>query len=260
MKNKQVAFTIADRSNEKYLKMFVNSLRKWHTEEELPLVVIDQARIDKELRKDPAFFYRSAPKIARELFKNYDLVLKFDCDQLITGKLDHILYKWDDYEVGTVLNINRVDPPIYGFVNFGTIAPNEYYNNGLVALRSERFIENWWKLCNSVHFDRMPMREQGFLNVLCHYGDYKVRCFDRFDPLHRISTWNGLIAKGEGLRMKIVDNELILPKGENNYPDMDVVVKAYHWAGGANPNKMNYRTEFNEDVIKWLDWLVSDGK
>lgn len=257
MKNKVIAFTIADEKNLPYAKMMAKSLRKWHTEEELPLKIYGPEEIKQYQSKYKDYFYKSAPLHFRELLKEYDLVIKLDADQLITGKLDHIIDIWKDYDVGTVLNINRVDPSVYGLVSLATIAPNEYYNNGLVALRNPWFAEEWWRLCNSIHFDRMPMREQGFLNILCHYGNYNVRCFDRYDPVHNISTWNGLVAKGEGLRMRVVNNQLVLPIGLDNYPDREVVVKAYHWAGGAGEVKMNYRTHFNEEVISWMDWLVS---
>ena len=56
----------------------------------------------------------------------------------------------------------------------------------------------------------------------------------------------------------MVNNEIIVPKGEGNkpFPPKDVVLKVIHWAGGKDGQKMAYRTAFKEDVIKRLDELV----
>lgn len=247
---KQIAFTIADDNNLPYAKMMINSLRKFHSEEELPVMIIGSKEIAEY--DDPDFFYRATPLIASKLIKEYDLVIKLDADQIITGSLDYILD--NQYDVGTVYNWNRVDPQVYGEVGFGTIHPREYYNCGLVAMRNERFIYQWLRLCRSHHFTRMPYREQGFLNVLAQYGDYKVVCFDDS------TAWYGLVSKGEWERVVMSGDDLILPMGTDGYPSHDKKIKVLHWAGGNQPNKMNYKIFFNEDVIKRLDYLVSDGK
>lgn len=264
MKKKQVAFIVAgnpDKTIQEELTrqttMLVNSIRKFHSEEELPIIIYGQEDLVKIT--DPHKFYRATPLFGKELVKEYDLVLKLDSDQIITGSLNHIL-DVDDYDVGTVLNINRVDPPLYGFVHCFNIAPQIYYNCGLVAMRSEAFVNHWYKLCMSDFFFQFQYREQDLLNIMCYFGDYKVRCFDRYDPAHRANFWNGLIAKGEGLRMILKDGQLVLPKGPDNYPDRNVIVKSYHWAGGANEKKMHYRTLFTEPVIEYFGWLVSDSK
>lgn len=257
MKRPRCMFVVCNERFKWMLPLFRNSLRKWHTEEELPLIVYDDAKLDKI--NDPNKFYRATPLFAKELIKEYELVIKADVDQIFTGHLKHIFDAFDNYDVGVVLNINRVDPQRYGLVSFGTIIPQEYYNCGLVAMRSEKFIKHWWKLCNSEHFDRMPMREQGFLNILCHYGDYNVRCFDRYDPFHDTQAWNGILAKGEGMRMVVKNDELWLPKDASNYPDHNVRIVAYHWGGGHDEVKMNYRLHFPEPVVEWIDGLVKES-
>lgn len=262
MKKKVVLFTVADNNNLKYFEMFKNSLRKFHTEEELPLILIGEEQIKQY--KDREFFYRATPLIASKLLDEYELVIKADCDQIVMGDLNHIINVWDDYDVGTVLNINKVDPLSYGYIEVGTIYPQIYYNCGLVAMRNKDFVEDWKALCLSDHFYRMPMREQGFLNILAHYGSitgrYNVRCLDRYDPVRKIGTWNGLVAKGEGMRMKLTREGVVLPRGEDGYPDRDTLIKLYHFAGGNSEVKMNYRTHFPEEIIEYIDWLVSDSK
>jgi len=256
-KKPAVAFTIADANNAWMIPYLKNSLRKFHGEKELPLVIYGQEVLNEI--PDPAKFYKATPLFARELSDDYELVLKLDCDQIIMGSLDFIL-KTKDYQIGTVLNINRVDPPKYGFVTVQGVMPNEYYNAGLVAMRSPEFIEHWWKLCNSKYFDRFQYREQDLLNILCHYGNYKVRCFDHYDKLTNYMGWHGLVAKGEENKMIVKDKKVILPRGKDNYPDRDVEIKIWHSAGGAGEKKLNYRVYFNEDVIQHINWLISDDK
>lgn len=259
MKSKAIAFTIADHNNLKYARMMRNSLRKFHTEEELPLHIVQKKELNQYLSDDPQFFYRATPVVAQKYINDYDLVLKLDADQIIMGNLNHII-DIDDYDVGTVLNINRVDPQRYGQVDFQGIHATKYYNCGLVAMRSKKFIDHWHKQCYTKKFHTLRYREQDILNAILHYGDYNVRCFDHYDEMRKIYTWNGLVCKGEGLRMEVQDGEVILPVGPDGYPDKNITIKAYHFAGGKDELKMHYRTTFNEQMVKHLDYLVSDEK
>lgn len=257
--SKRIAFTIADENNMQYAKMMINSLRKFHTEEELPVAIVSGKGLQKRLSKDPHFFYRATPVVGKELLKDYDLVIKLDADQIIMGDLSYI-WEQEGYDVGTVYNINRVDPQRYGNVTIQGVPAQKYYNCGLVAMRSKEFVNHWHDLCFSEMFYNLQYREQDLLNILAHYGRYNINCFDQYDPVHRYFAWHGLLAKGEGLRMKLKDGEVILPRGEDNYPDRDVVIKVYHFAGGKDENKYNYRTQFNEEIISHIDHLISNGK
>lgn len=263
-KKPRVAFTIADENNMWMVEKFTNSLRKFHSEEELPLVVISGDDLKSRLKKDPNFFYRATPIIAKELMQEYETVFKFDCDQIVTGDLDFLLNSkgWD---VGTVINFNRLDAQIYGAVTVWDIGVQQYYNCGLVAMRSESFIDEWLRLCNSWHFDNYQMREQDLLNILCHYFDYKVKCFDIYDPVFQYSAWHGLIAKSEWQNIEIMGDKeakngkrLLLQPTSDGYIPRLTEVKMLHWAGGKDEKKLHYRTRFKEDVITYLDELTND--
>ncbi len=253
---KTIFFTIADSKNLYLYEMMKNSLKKFHPD--IPLRLYG----DKEISsyKDRAFFYRATPIIARELFEEgYELVIKLDADQIIMGDLNYIL-NVDDYEVGTVLNINRVDPARYGFVSTYNIPPNKYMNCGFVAMRSKRFVDHWYRLCHSPLFDTLQYKEQDLLNILYHYGDYRVKCFDDYDRVNQYYAWHGLVFKGEENKAKLVNGKVILPRGKDGYPDRDITVKAWHTAGGGNEPKLAYRLFFNEELIKHIDYLISDEK
>jgi hypothetical protein len=256
MKKRAVAFTIADGNNLAWAKMMIASLRKFHSEEELPVFIYSPE--PTALARDPHFFYRATPNFAKDLIKEYDLVIKMDADMIITGDLNHILND-ESYDVGGVLNWNRVDPTLYGLVQVWDIKPDKYLNCGLVAMRSEEFINHWWALCNSDHFLTYQYREQDLLNILAWYGNYKVQVFDWQD------TWNGLISKGEWPRAQLVGDDIVVyPEIQldgTKFPEITKKLKVLHWAGGnANPEKMNYRLGFNDDIIKRIDYLVKEVK
>lgn len=267
-----IVFTSADKNNFPYAVMMLNSLRKFH---DWPAVLITDEKDPEQLKRlpkdvevrdlepylkaDPAFFYRQKPVVGEELIKEYDLVLGLDSDQIITGDLGYI-QDTTDYDVGTVINWNRVDPAQYGLVQGWGILPPEYFNCGLVAMRSEKFIHHWKVVCFSEQFDRLQYKEQDLLNILCYYGNYNVRCFDHGDKPKNMAAWWGLISKGEWLRAILKDNKIIVPKGEGDkpFPAEDVELKVLHFAGGvSSSDKMQYRTRFNEEVIARLDYLVS---
>jgi len=255
---KQVVFTVADKNNEWMVPMLKNSLRKFHSEEELPFIHYNQGDMDEV--KDPDKFYFSTPYFMKELVKEYDTVIKMDCDQIVTGDLNYILND-AHYDVGTVYNWNRTDPQKYGLVELATIPFNEYFNNGFVAVRNKDFVNEWWKQCRGRHFERMPFREQGFLNILTHYGRFNTVCFDDHDLSYNYSCWHGLRSKGEWLKIVLNDKkELVLPAAKDEYPERDKIIKILHWAGGKDEKKMHYRTSFTESVIERLDWLVAIGK
>lgn len=246
-KKKVCAFSAFDDNNEKYFNMLKKSLRKFHTEEELPLFMWNQQKIEK--RKDPMFFYRQKPIIARELLKEYDLVIGLDADQIITGRLDHII---DDttYDIAAPLNWNRVDPQIYGLVTVADIPPVAYLNCGVVAMRNREFVEKWFRLCFGYHFNSYKYKEQDLLNIMASYFDWNVKNLDSGN------TWNGLISKGEWGKLEIKDNKLICPPQADHFPDQEMEVKILHWGGGNDQNKMNFHVDFKPEVETWLEELV----
>ena len=261
VKKPVVIFIAYDANNAEHARKFKNSLRKFHSEEELPLYEVKREELETYLKGDPMFFYRQKPVIASRLIKDYELVIGMDVDQIITGDLSYI-WKTRDYDVGTVINWNRVDPGVFGVVQAAGILPIEYFNCGLVAMRSEAFVKNWLNVCLSPQFDRLQYREQDILNYICYYGNYNCRCFDHGDGPAKMNSWWGIFGKGEYPRAEMRGNDIVVPKGEGNtpFPPVDITLKVLHWGGGNDPQKGNYRKMFKDDVIKRLDYLVGDKK
>lgn len=246
---KIIAFTIADENNRRHADKLINSFHKFHPNIEVKIYG------DKEVG-EKINYYRTTAMFAKDLIEDYDLVLKLDADMIVTGRLDYLFE--EKYDIGTVLNFNRVDPPVYGNVTVFDIPPQMYVNAGLVAMTSKKFIDHWWFLCKSYHFQNLQYKEQDLLNILVHYGDYLVECFDFPNEVKKYNAWHGLIAKGEYNKMVLRDGKLILPKNKDKYPEVDKEIKVLHSAGGGNEPKIGdaYRTLFNEEVIKYIDGLI----
>lgn len=246
--NKRIAFTIAGSEDLKYADKMIKSLRKFHTEEELPIVVIGGEKLDTLLKQDPMFYYRATPIIAKDLWRQgYNEIIKIDADSVITGDISHV---WKgDFEVGVVNNGNPRETAKYP-VSVWNIHPYSYVNAGFVVMKSARFIDHWFNLCNSVHFDYYQMKEQDLLNIMVFYMDFKVAFLDGGNK------WHGLISKQYGPLMKVVDNKLILPKNEEWPANEDKEICVIHFAGGRMPDKMNFKLYFKEEVVKWLEKLT----
>lgn len=268
-----IIFSCADKANFLYAVMMFNSLYKFHSA--WPCILITDEKDPEQLRKlpknvevkdltsyitvDRAFFYRQKPIIAEEYIKDYDLVLGIDSDSIIVGDLSYI-EKTKDYDVAGVLNYNAQDAKEFGQIGGWGIHPMEYLNCGLVAMRSEKFIHDWKVWCFSPQFDRLQYKEQDGLNALVYHGNWNCRVLDHGDKPAGMTSWWGLLAKTSYPRCILKDNEIIIPKGEGTptFPVEDTSLKVIHFAGGNQPNKANYRTMFNEDIITRLDYLVSN--
>jgi len=246
---KTIAYTIADKANKPHADKMITSFHKFHPD--IEVIVYNEKDIGNQVN-----YYRSTPLFAKELIKKYNLVLKLDADQIITGSLDYLFS--EEYDVATVMNFNRVDPPKYGQVGVFDIAPPMYMNCGLVAMRSKKFIDHWWDLCNSFHFENLQYKEQDLLNILVYYGDYVVECLDYPNKVKDYHAWHGLVSKGEYNRMIMRDGKLILPKAKDRYPEEDKEIKVLHAAGGGGDKKIGdcYRLYFNEEVIAYIDGLI----
>lgn len=274
MKKPALFFTAASSSHFQYALPFWKSLTKFHSSKDIDMVFFTDEKDPKRLQslpegiqikdltpylKDPLFWYRQKPVLAEQFMDDYELVVGFDSDQLVLGSLDYIV-KTQDYDIGTVINWNRSDPEVYGFVELARIGivPVEYFNCGLVAMRSKKFVHHWNILCFSPQFERVQYKEQDILNVLCYYGNYNVRCFDHGDGVAKYVAWHGLIAKGELARAIIRDNDLIVPKGfgDTPFPAEDTLLKVVHLGGGSGAPKDNWGVYFQPEVMEKIQELI----
>lgn len=265
-----VVFTTADKNNLQYAIPFIKSLRKFH---DWPLILYtnetDPAKLPKAKNltivdvtpylEDKQFFYRQKPILGEPLLDEYELVLGMDCDQLVLGDLSYIL-ETKDYDVGVVLNANRIDFKYYGWVEMMRIGiqPIEYFNCGMVAMRSKKFVHNWLVNCITPQFDRMQYKEQDILNIMCYFGNWNVRCFDHHDGVKNYNAWHGLIGKSEWSRAFVKDGKIIVPKGEGDtpYPPADMEIKVAHLGGGKDAKKDNWGAYFSPEAMKRIEEIL----
>ena len=222
-------FCPADNGHLEEFKKFEKSLRKFHSEEELPLI-----RVDNNI-KDPHFWYRAKPIIAKDLIKDYEIVIGADCDQIILAPLNEI---WEgNFDVAVVNN-----DPSYPIQTWDLTHP-AIVNNGLVVLKSKAFIDHWYRLCYSPHFLNYQYREQDLLTLLCSdYYNYNVKRLDMGSKAY------GEIAKPFWSQFRMKDGKVMLG---------DKQLCVIHFGGGSgDPSKGNYRIRFSEDVVEYIESLI----
>ena len=245
-KNKIIAFTVADSNNMKFYEMLKNSWNKFHPNIEINLIAGED--LQNRLKQDPFFFYRAKPVLAKEAFeKGYDTVVVLDVDQIITGDLSHT---WEsEFDVTVVQNSNPKEAKIYP-VQVWDIPPMAYVNCGYVVMKSKTFVDHWYSLCFSNHFNSYQFKEQDLLNILVFYCGYNVNFLDSGDKFH------GLASKGYWMNIELKDGKLVLPQNSEWPQSGDKEICIIHFAGGNDPTKGNYRIRFQDKVVAHLDYLT----
>lgn len=206
--------------------------------------------------EDPAFFYRQKPVLGEELLKEYDLVVGFDVDQLVLASLDDVI-KVKTYDVGVVLNWDRYSIKFYPSVHqMPFVQPIEYYNCGMVAMRSKKFVHDWKVWCFSLMFDRCQFKEQDGLNLLTHHGNYSVWCYDMPASKEAEIHWYGIMSKGELTRAEIKDGKVFIPKGLGNqpFPPNNVWVHLIHQGGGQV--KTSWASICSEPLMEYIEEIL----
>lgn len=267
-------FTAATANHLQYAIPFWKSLTKFHSPKDIDMILYTNETRPEELSKlpegikivdlspyldDEQFFFRQKPVLMEPLLDEYELVVGFDNDQLVLGDLMPII-ETKDYDVGTVVNWNRFDEkyfPVVEIMRIG-IQPIQYYNCGLVALRSKQFAHNWLVDCYSQEFNYMQYREQDILNILCHFGNYNVRCFDMPNGPEDKVSWYGILSKGELSRVLVEDDRAIVKKGEGPqaFPPTDVQLRVIHWGGGNSGGKCNWASLCSEALMNRIQELI----
>jgi hypothetical protein len=241
-------WSIADNNNLPFYKQLQNSFKKFHKED---LILFGENEI--KATRDPMIFYRANPYFNNKLFEaGYTEVCKIDADSIVFNNLDHI---WEgDFDVGVVNNSNPREFKSYP-VTVWDIHPLSYVNCGLVVVKNKKFNDHWLRLCMSDHFNNYQFREQDLLNIMVHYMDYRVKFLDKSNK------WHGLVSKQYTAQFATIDqaNRLILAKNEEWPNDEAKEVVVYHFAGGNDPNKGNYRLAFSPDICRRIEYLIKDG-
>lgn len=267
-------FTVATISHLQYAIPFFKSLTKFHSPKDIDMLLYTDETRPEELGKlpegikivdlkpylaDELFFYRQKPTLMEPLLDEYELVVGFDSDQLVVGDLTPLLES-QDFDAGVVINWNRHDEKFFPVVEIGRlgIPPVAYYNCGLVALRSKAFCHNWLVNCYTNEFNFMQYKEQDVLNILCHFGNWNVRCFDMPDGPESPVSWYGIVGKGEWVRAVVENNKVMVKKGlgPTPFPPTDVQIRVLHWGGGNSGGKCNWASICSEPLMERIHELT----
>jgi len=185
------------------------------------------------------------PFVSYQLIDQYDMVVHFDADSMVVGKLDELLDESNlNYDIIGVRNnndFNRAGKDNY-ITNPG-LDPQKYLNAGLVAITNKVFVEDW--MMKNIEFgNQMPFQEQTILNIIA--DNWKTKILDPLesDVYYGTSNLYGTDTHWDSWKdIKLKENMLIL----NNKK-----VKILHHAGGHNTiNKLDFNL-FNNEVKQYL--------
>ncbi len=191
------------------------------------------------------------PFIIERLMGEFDMVVRFDGDSMLTGPIDEIINA-TDYDVIGVRNNNDfgkagADNPI---IQQG-VSVDEYLNAGLIATTSKAFIKEW--IDHNLRYAQMlPFVEQSVLNAI--YKKYKTLIVDAIDSdvYYGVSGLYGNGTENEThwdswKQIEVVNEELILGGKK---------VKVVHHAGGFKADKLCFYM-FNDETRKRLITITS---
>jgi hypothetical protein len=233
-KKPRIMFCPADGSaaRSKQYAVLERSLRRFHSEEELPLIRVDCSD------RDPLFWGRKTPVTAHPLAREYEVVIGIDVDGIVTGPLDE-LWAPGDWDVKTVLN-DPTYPIAVWDIGGGTGTP--YYNGGLIVMREGRFLDHFHRLSRTEHIHRYRYWEQDILNILCSdYFDYTTVCLDRGGHVY------GESAKPLWAQSRVENGRILIQEKQ---------LHIIHFAGGPTAEKGDYRSRFPEEVSRFIDSLL----
>lgn len=258
----------------KYAITFWKTLTKFHSPKEIDMLCYTNEKDPEKLKAlpegikvvdltsyldDQMFWFRQKPILMEPLLDKYELVVGFDSDQIVLGDLNAILES-NDYDAGVVINWNRFDEKFYPIVEIMRlgIQPVQYYNCGLVALRSKQFAHTWLVNCFTQEYNFMQYKEQDILNVLTHFGNWNVRCFDMPNGPDSPTSFYGIVGKGEWAQSEIEGDKVMVRKGEGPqaFPPSDVQIRIAHMGGGNGAPKDNWNQFFPPTVMERIQELI----
>lgn len=217
----------------------ITSFKRFHPD--IDLVVFRQADVDKIFKEKDLNFYNAKPTLAKLLTDKYDLVVNIDADSVVTGRLEAILA--DDYEVGSVLNLND-----YENTSVGDVSEKMYLNAGLIASRNPKFWDIWEKANKQAMIYKC--KENDTMNLVI-YNDPEVKAM-KLKVFDGNKDYYGCKSLNREAEFYVEKDELFC-RGEK--------VKIYHHAkGGAALPKLQFEEMgFTPSVVDYLNKVSMEG-
>lgn len=233
-KEKVAFFTVCSDEFDYLGKKMRASFKKFFPD--IPLIVFGTEEIRRANRENEKLTYGFLyAYFGRQVAKHFDLVIQIDSDSVVCNTLPDIFNK--NYEVASVHN--NAGNSIAGSTIEG-IDQKDYLNAGLVAVRGQRFWEDWYYETMD-HARQLPYVEQDVLNQLFYTGDYETYILDGEDK----SSWYGCSSIGKYDKIIKVGKNLILD---------GKVIRILHTAGRPDM-KLNF-SEARPEVRDYLERLM----
>jgi len=215
------------------------SLKRFHAD--IPFVRFGSKEIEEQKRQEPRLHWDiMIPIWGKILSKDFDLVVHFDADSIVTCSLEELLA--GDYDIAGVRNNDDFGDLRMSCQN---ISPNDYLNCGLVGSTRPEFWEEW-HAANLATAHQYSLAENDVFNQLFYGGRYKTKVLDRPDA----NCYYGITANPSRWQEIELNNDMIFLHGKQ--------VKVLHRAGGHFLPKLPLIGQFRQDVIGWL-FRVTDS-
>jgi len=167
---------------------------------------------------------------------NYDIIMMFDADVVVTSYLDEFLT--EDYDIAGSLNVER-------------FPGDRFLNMGVTSLANNDFIAYWAEKMASDHYMNTYGNEQEIMNVLCGTLGRDIHIFNQ-------RPW----------RVKTVDKDKVYyNERSRNYWGEIVIrddkmfcnnrqLKTMHWAGGTGFDARWSCRVFSRQIREHLDKIT----
>lgn len=228
----------------------VASAKYFHPE--IPFYVFGTKEIEELFKIHPNVNWNTLqPFTTIHGLNEFDMVVHFDADSMIVGRLDELLSEDNlKYDAIGVRNNNDFgqagkDNPI----TQGNIPVEKYLNAGLVASTSKEFLQQW---CNyNINFgNSQPFQEQSVLNYIIGERYYKNKILDPIESNvhYGISGLFGTETHWDSWKeISLNENKELILRNKT--------VKVLHHAGGHQKNKLDFNM-FSNEVKERLNEII----
>jgi len=228
----------------------VASAKYFHPE--IPFYVFGTKEIEELFKIHPNVNWNTLqPFTTIHGLNEFDMVVHFDADSMIVGKLDELLdednLKYDVIGVRNNNDYNQAGKD--GAITQESIPIQKYLNAGLVGCTNKIFLKQWcdWniRLANN-----LPFQEQSMLNDLVFNSPHKLKILDpkESNVHYGISGLFGTETHWDSwLEISLNENKELILRNKT--------VKVLHHAGGHQKNKLDFNM-FSKEVGERLYEII----
>ena len=239
-------------------KKLKNSARHFHPDIEM---LIHGDNIISEIRQKYPWssWYTFDPLVAEYYINDYELIVHFDADSMITGKLDELLI--GDFELAGVRNNNDIgrttnQPGLMCSPTPGRDPTTYSLNAGLVAATSKAFWNEFKERNKTLGYCIGPgngFGEQDIWNLIFWEGKYRAKILDPKES----NVYYGVSQQECAVGAPIENAWKNLYMKDNELYCRNKKVKVIHHASGHKVPKLQYQCWVTPEVKDFLDTITN---